>query len=125
MSPYLFPLATPSLPPSISHPSRWSQSITQGNQLCAQYQFLIGNTSFHPVLVDGMKIIYACVPLCQMNQFPISMNLFTNATFLEKENLPRSRKVSLQSRNYFYDPRMSTKDTRVIHSTKIAKKTLF
>ena len=26
MSPYLFPLASPSLPPSLSHPSRWSQS---------------------------------------------------------------------------------------------------
>ena len=27
MSPYLFPLAPPSLPPSLSHHSRWSQSI--------------------------------------------------------------------------------------------------
>ena len=26
MFPYLFPLASPSLPPSLSHPSRWSQS---------------------------------------------------------------------------------------------------
>ena len=27
MFPYLFPLASPSLPPSPSHPSRWSQSM--------------------------------------------------------------------------------------------------
>ena len=27
ISRYLFPLASPSLPPSLSHPSRWSQSI--------------------------------------------------------------------------------------------------
>ena len=26
MFPYLFPLASPSPPPSLSHPSRWSQS---------------------------------------------------------------------------------------------------
>ena len=26
MSPYLFPLASPSLPPSLSHPYRWSQT---------------------------------------------------------------------------------------------------
>ena len=26
MFPYLFPLASPSLPPTLSHPSRWSQS---------------------------------------------------------------------------------------------------
>ena len=26
MFPYLFPLVSPSLPPSLSHPSRWSQS---------------------------------------------------------------------------------------------------
>ena len=26
MFPYLFPPASPSLPPSLSHPSRWSQS---------------------------------------------------------------------------------------------------
>ena len=33
MSPYLFPLAYPSLPPSLSHPSRWSQS-TELISLC-------------------------------------------------------------------------------------------
>ena len=33
MSPYLFPLASPSLPPSLSHPSRWSQS-TELISLC-------------------------------------------------------------------------------------------
>ena len=31
MFPYLFPLASPSLPPSLSHPSRWSQSTEQQN----------------------------------------------------------------------------------------------
>ena len=29
MFPYLFPLASPSLPPSLSHTSRWSQSTDQ------------------------------------------------------------------------------------------------
>ena len=33
MSPYLFPLVSPSLPPSLSHPSRWSQS-TELISLC-------------------------------------------------------------------------------------------
>ena len=33
MSPYLLPLASPSLPPSLSHPSRWSQS-TELISLC-------------------------------------------------------------------------------------------
>ena len=33
MFPYLFPLASPSLPPSPSHPSSWSQS-TQLISLC-------------------------------------------------------------------------------------------
>ena len=33
MFPYLFPLASPSLPPSLSHPSRWSQS-TELISLC-------------------------------------------------------------------------------------------
>ena len=33
MFPYLFPLESPSLPPSLSHPSRWSQS-TELISLC-------------------------------------------------------------------------------------------
>ena len=33
MSPYLSPLASPSLPPSLSHPSRWTQS-TELISLC-------------------------------------------------------------------------------------------
>ena len=41
ISPYLLPLASPSLPPSLSHPSRWSQS-TELISLCyAAADFLI------------------------------------------------------------------------------------
>ena len=39
MFPYLFLLASPSLPPSLSHPSRWSQS-TELISLC----YAIANT---------------------------------------------------------------------------------
>ena len=37
MFPYLFPLASPSLPPSPSHPSRWSQS-TELMCFCSDYK---------------------------------------------------------------------------------------
>lgn len=90
-----------------------------------QGQFLIRNTIPYSVLLDGMKIVHAHVSIRQMSQFTISMNVFINATFLEGEHLPRSRKFSSQSWKYFYDPRMSTGDTRIVHSVKIAKKILF
>ena len=47
MFPYLFPLASPSLPPSLSHPSRWSQSTELSasidGHLCCFQSFVASN----------------------------------------------------------------------------------
>ena len=45
MFPYLFPLASPSLPPSPSHPSRWSQS-TELISLCYAAGCILNRPSF-------------------------------------------------------------------------------
>ena len=41
MSPYLFPLESPSLPPSLSHPSRWSQHRADLPVLCGCFPLAI------------------------------------------------------------------------------------
>ena len=41
MFPYLFPLASPSLPPSLSHTSRWSQSRADLPVLCSCFPLAI------------------------------------------------------------------------------------
>ena len=49
MFPYLFPLASPFLPPSLSHPSRWSQKHFLNEGYCEQ-------ETWEQNLVGGRKV---------------------------------------------------------------------
>ena len=59
MFPYLFPLASPSLQPSLSHPSRWSQS-TQLISLC------------YAVASHWLSILHLVVYICTCHSLTLS-----------------------------------------------------
>lgn len=53
------------------------------------------------------------------------MNLFTKCNIFGGRKFAKEQENLLTKLKIFYDPKMSTRDTRVIHSVKIAKKSLF
>ena len=75
ISPYLFPLVSPSLPPSLSHPSRWSQS-TELISLCSvaashslaifgrPFLFCAFDTHFILIFLSSLLLEAARAPLC-------------------------------------------------------------
>ena len=70
MSPYLFPLASPSLPPSLSHPSRWSQS-TELISLC------------YAAASHELSILHLVVYICPCHSLTLSQLTFPPPSILK------------------------------------------